>query len=529
MVKRFSSRAGIAAIVALVVVLGTASLGLFLQHESTRDNVQWQEKLSLVADARARELSSWMQLQFKELTTLADNASVQIYVGQLNAPGDEAEAAGDYLLTLLNTNARRLDFVNTEEVQGGFAITDMKGKTLVATQGMPKVEGELADYVAQAPRAEPALIDMNGTPRLGFIIPIYSVQGERNAASQIGSLIGLRPLDTKFFHMLAPSNEIGQTHEILLLRKEGETLRYLSPLLDGTLPLARTEPLSETSAAGQALLQPGTFGTNTDYRGNEVLLASRSIDGTPWVIATKIDRTEAFAASARSRIAITVAFLSLLAALAATVAAIWRHISAREREQRMRTLDQLVDMIVSFIDRRDPHAAERSTRVCRLAGSVARALRCDKLTTDTTETAARLMHIGHVDVPAEWLTRNAPLSDKERAAIKSSYTTAADLLSNIAFEGPVVETLRQASEHVDGSGPRNLKGDRILLSARIVAACDALVGMLTARAYRQPMSMVQALQVLQNAAGQKFDADVVTALVNYVENQGGRDLLKKAA
>ena len=48
-----------------------------------------------------------------------------------------------------------------------------------------------------------------------------------------------------------------------------------------------------------------------------------------------------------------------------------------------------------------------------------------------------------------------------------------DALRNIEFPWPVAEVVRQHHERLDGSGyPRGLKGEEILLEARIIAVAD---------------------------------------------------------
>ena len=61
---------------------------------------------------------------------------------------------------------------------------------------------------------------------------------------------------------------------------------------------------------------------------------------------------------------------------------------------------------------------------------------------------------------------------------------AVDLLQDVTFEGPVVETIRQLGETWDGGGPLGLKGEEILVTARVLAVANAFVGMVSPRAYR---------------------------------------------
>ena len=46
--------------------------------------------------------------------------------------------------------------------------------------------------------------------------------------------------------------------------------------------------------------------------------------------------------------------------------------------------------------------------------------------------------------------------------------------------------------------------------------------MVSARAYRKGMDFDRAIDILQNESGQSFDRRAVTALINHIENRGGR-------
>jgi PAS domain S-box-containing protein len=194
-----------------------------------------------------------------------------------------------------------------------------------------------------------------------------------------------------------------------------------------------------------------------------------------------------------------------------------------ERERRERALDHLVQTLVGIVDRRDPHAAEHSKRVGRLAHRIAEEMGLDDAACETAGSAGLLMNLGKILVPASLLTRGGAISDQERQQIHESLSATAELLDGVEFPGPVVETLRQAQEQVDGGGfPRSLEGDEILVTARIVAVANAFVGMVSPRAHRPALAVEQATQVLMQAVGRLYDTAVVAALVNYLDNRGGR-------
>ncbi len=197
-------------------------------------------------------------------------------------------------------------------------------------------------------------------------------------------------------------------------------------------------------------------------------------------------------------------------------------VQAQERAQQV--TDDVVAMLVSLVDQRDPNSTHHSQFVNEIACAVADEMNATGIDRDTIDKASRLMNIGKMFVPVDVLTKQSQLSDDEYATVQQAVARGYDLLSQISFEGPVVETLRQTREKIDGSGqPDGLKGEDILLPARVIAAVNAFVAMISTRSYREAMTIDAAMQELNSGAGIDFDRRVVAALVNIVENKGGRE------
>lgn len=194
-----------------------------------------------------------------------------------------------------------------------------------------------------------------------------------------------------------------------------------------------------------------------------------------------------------------------------------------ERERRERTLDNLVNSLVTLVDRRDPYAAHHSAGVAFVARAIAEEMGLAPILVETAAIAGNLMNLGKILVPAEILTKTGALSAAEIETVRGSLEASADFLAGIEFDGPVVETLRQCQEHWDGSGrPKRLKGEAILPSARAVAVANAFVAMVSGRAHRRGLDIDAAVEVLLRGAGTEFDRGVVAALINRLDNKGGR-------
>lgn len=98
------------------------------------------------------------------------------------------------------------------------------------------------------------------------------------------------------------------------------------------------------------------------------------------------------------------------------------------------------------------------------------------------------------------------------------------MIEGVDFDLPVAETLAQMHERWDGTGyPRGLAGEAIDISARIVAVANAFVAIVSPRAFRGSRSFDEAIAELMREAGAVFDRRPVSALVNVLENRGGRD------
>ncbi|HEB79203.1 MAG TPA: HD domain-containing protein, partial [Rhodospirillales bacterium] len=195
----------------------------------------------------------------------------------------------------------------------------------------------------------------------------------------------------------------------------------------------------------------------------------------------------------------------------------------KERRNSEKMLNQLIGTLVSVVDRRDPFSAHHSERVAEVAKSIAEEMGASEEDSKTAQIAGKLMNLGKIFIPPDLLTKTGKLTDKERSQMENSYMVSVDLLEDVDFDGPVVDTIRQFGETWDGKGPLGLSGNDILLSARILSMANAFVGMASPRAYRQAMTFEKVSNILLEQSGSKFDRKSVSALINYLENRGGME------
>jgi PAS domain S-box-containing protein len=313
----------------------------FVQSERQRTLQQWQVRLGIVADSRASDISRWMDGQFDTMRTLAQNASLQMYVGGLTSGAKDTQAVeGGYLRNLLTATAQRDGFIPSRPKQqinanvaitgtSGLAILDAAGKLLVATNGMPALPPEFQAAQTQALQGKPGLVDAQlgaqGLPVIGFAMPVYSIQGDAGVTPNIGYVVGLKEIGQDLFGRLSQPGDTSDTSETYLVRRNGDEVTYLSPLADGSEPLKRQLSTATAGLAdAYALAHPGDFSQGRDYRGHDVLFASRPIAGSPWVLVRKIDRSEALGDSEKRLAAILTTLIVAVGAAIALSLFLWR-------------------------------------------------------------------------------------------------------------------------------------------------------------------------------------------------------------
>ncbi|MDD3181446.1 MAG: PAS domain-containing protein [Alphaproteobacteria bacterium] len=191
-----------------------------------------------------------------------------------------------------------------------------------------------------------------------------------------------------------------------------------------------------------------------------------------------------------------------------------------ERERREQMLKHVIDTLVAVVDRRDPYASGHSLRVGQLSKVIAEEMGLERVLIEAAEIAGSLMNFGKVLVSRRILTKTSALTPDELQRVRDSILTSADILAIIGFDGPVVPTLRQVLERYDGTGvPEGLKGEDIMVTARIVSAANAFVAFVSPRAHRDGLSFKEALSAMAGEAGKSYDERVLVAMAHFIENR----------
>jgi putative two-component system response regulator len=182
---------------------------------------------------------------------------------------------------------------------------------------------------------------------------------------------------------------------------------------------------------------------------------------------------------------------------------------------RQRMLDMMNQIIAAFsraIEKRAAYTASHQQRVAQLATAIAREMGLPAEQVTGIQLGALIHDIGLIAVPAEILSMPGHLDSVQMAIIKTHSQEGREILGRIDFPWPIAAIVQQHHERCDGSGyPAGLKGEDIVLEARIVAVADVVEAMSSHRPYRPALGIEAALEEISDV--HRYDAAVVAACV----------------
>ncbi|HET7831832.1 MAG TPA: HD domain-containing phosphohydrolase [Gallionella sp.] len=186
-----------------------------------------------------------------------------------------------------------------------------------------------------------------------------------------------------------------------------------------------------------------------------------------------------------------------------------------------KSLDSTVEAIASMMELRDPYTVGHQQRVAQLSCAIGKELGLPERQIDGLRVTGYLHDIGKIAVPAEILSRPTELTETEHALVRAHARSGYDILKNLEFPWPVAEAILQHHERLDGSGyPRGLRGDEIILEARILMVADVVEAIASHRPYRASRGMEAALSEIAANKGKLYDEKVVDVCIELFTRKG---------
>ncbi len=173
-----------------------------------------------------------------------------------------------------------------------------------------------------------------------------------------------------------------------------------------------------------------------------------------------------------------------------------------------------VEQLAVAVDIKGQYKNNHSKNTAELARKLCDKLELNEKTKDLIYYAGLLQNIGKITLPEQLFNKKGKLTQEDWEKIQNHANVGVNLLMSINFLSEVIPYIHYHKERWDGKGvPEGLKGYSIPLGSRIIAVADAFTAMTMDRSYREAMSVEEALDIIKEEAGIKWDPVVVDALV----------------
>ncbi len=183
-------------------------------------------------------------------------------------------------------------------------------------------------------------------------------------------------------------------------------------------------------------------------------------------------------------------------------------------------IEGTIHAMAMTVEMRDPYTAGHQRQVADLASAIAEKMDIPKEQIDSIHLAGTIHDIGKMQVPTEILSKCGKLTELEFDMIKTHSQAGYDILKSIEFQWPIAEFVLQHHERMDGSGyPSGLKGENILIEARILSVADVVDAIVPHRPYRPALGIEKAQEVIFNNRGIVYDSDVVDACLGIISEK----------
>ena len=312
----------------LTAVIGGVAWRFYAsQKELTERGVQSQ--LLTVADAKVKEISEWRTGRLGEARAIMADTFTMAAMQRViegKAPVAERAAAGDYLRAL----CANLHYA-------GAVLVDPEGREVLWEGRRFGDLGHLKSLMHKVIQAGDVVqhdfdaAELPQAPHLGLNLPLRAGTGQPVFG---GLLLSIDPRD--FLYPLQAWPVPSRSAEVLLVRREGESVLYLTPVRhrpDAALRLR--VPLGRSDVAAVMAVQGSQGNVEAlDYRGVPVFAALRPVPGTVWYLVAKIDAEEVGEPIRRRSILLAVTAVSLILTAGALMLILWRRVQLNLHRQR---------------------------------------------------------------------------------------------------------------------------------------------------------------------------------------------------
>jgi PAS domain S-box-containing protein len=266
-------------------------------HSRNSHRAAAEEQLQSIAQLKVTQIEDWLKERLADSRVVQSSALFSGLLSQWRQHGDPAARA-----SLLE----RLEAIHSAYGYRNVLVCDAQGEILLQVgmhgHALHAPGDTLRDTVRRAIASGETLTTelfrmAEPSPEhthLDFVAPLVLLPGQRAEAA--AAIVLRADVEASLYAYLQSWPVPSASAEVLLFRREGDSVRYLNELRHrpGTALKLRL-PLSSELLAAQALApdyRVGALLEGVDYRGVPALGVAQPVAGTPWWVVAKIDQDE---------------------------------------------------------------------------------------------------------------------------------------------------------------------------------------------------------------------------------------------
>jgi HD-GYP domain-containing protein (c-di-GMP phosphodiesterase class II) len=171
--------------------------------------------------------------------------------------------------------------------------------------------------------------------------------------------------------------------------------------------------------------------------------------------------------------------------------------------------------VASYVEGRSHYTRGHMERVAQLSEQLGWRIGLDEEEINTLKLGASLHDIGLIGVSEAILNMPGELTPVEWDMVRLHPIIGDEILSPLKFLSEARHIVRHHHERLDGGGyPDSLLGDEIAPSLRVVTLCGCYDAMVSPRPWRQALTKDEAIDMLKQEKGTKFDPEITDAFVD---------------
>ncbi|MFZ5354631.1 MAG: HD-GYP domain-containing protein [Bacillota bacterium] len=171
--------------------------------------------------------------------------------------------------------------------------------------------------------------------------------------------------------------------------------------------------------------------------------------------------------------------------------------------------NRLINQMLQSIQQKDNYTYDHCCRVGQLSRQISRKMGLSDKRIVNTIIAAMCHDIGKINTPVQILNKPDSLSETEYEIVKRHAIDGYVILAKEMGED-IARIILQHHERLDGRGyPNHIRGNDIILEAKILAVIDSFDAMVSDRPYRRGIKPEEALSELKGCIGTHYEKEVV--------------------